>query len=186
MGLNLKDLVVREKTTLESFASRIIAIDAYNALYQFLATIRGYDGAQLADSQGAVTSHLSGLFYRNINFLSLGIRPVYVFDGKPPSMKSAEIMRRKKSLQSKFDADGSYMHRTSHDAEVMDEARSKDIKGNPIIKAKPKLSLYDVEYKLDGMVVVPVDKNTGKSLDEKQLEVMNKQLGNLWLLHDED
>ena len=60
MGLNLKDLVVREKTTLESFASRIIAIDAYNALYQFLATIRGYDGAQLADSQGAVTSHLSG------------------------------------------------------------------------------------------------------------------------------
>ena len=29
---------------------------------------------------------------------------------------------------------------------------------------------------LDGMVVVPVDKNTGKSLDEKQLEVMNKQL----------
>ena len=97
MGLNLKDLVVREKTTLESFASRIIAIDAYNALYQFLATIRGYDGAQLADSQGAVTSHLSGLFYRNINFLSLGIRPVYVFDGKPPSMKSAEIMRRKKA-----------------------------------------------------------------------------------------
>ena len=86
----------------------------------------------------------------------------------------------------KFDADGSYMHRTSHDAEVMDEARSKDVKGNPIIKAKPKLSLYDVEYKLDGMVVVPVDKNTGKSLDEKQLEVMNKQLGNLWLLHDED
>ena len=78
------------------------------------------------------------------------------------------------------------MHRTSHDAEVMDEARSKDVKGNPIIKAKPKLSLYDVEYKLDGMVVVPVDKNTGKSLDEKQLEVMNKQLGNLWLLHDED
>ena len=76
----------------------------------------------------------------------------------------------------KYDADGSYMHRKSPDAEVMDEARSKDVKGNPIIKAKPKLSLYDVEYKLDGMVVVPVDKNTGKSLDEKQLEVMNKHL----------
>ncbi len=97
MGLNLKDLVLREKTTLESFASKTVAIDAYNALYQFLATIRGPDGAQLADSSGAVTSHLSGLFYRNINFLSMGIRPVYVFDGKPPSMKSAEIMRRKKS-----------------------------------------------------------------------------------------
>jgi flap endonuclease-1 len=49
----------------------------------------------LSDVRGRVTSHLSGLFYRNINFLSLGIKPVYVFDGKPPSLKSAEIERRK-------------------------------------------------------------------------------------------
>ncbi|MAI01085.1 MAG: flap endonuclease-1, partial [Nitrosopumilus sp.] len=32
---------------------------------------------------------------RNVNFLSLGIKPVYVFDGKPPSLKTAEIERRK-------------------------------------------------------------------------------------------
>src|SRR3970282_221234 len=95
MGLNLKELVVREKTTLESFSSKIIAVDAYNAIYQFLASIRGPDGLQLSDSEGRITSHLSGLLYRNINFLSLGIKPVYVFDGKPPSLKSAEIARRK-------------------------------------------------------------------------------------------
>ncbi|RNJ80120.1 MAG: flap endonuclease-1 [Nitrosopumilus sp. H8] len=95
MGLNLKDLVVREKTDLESFASRIVAIDAYNAIYQFLASIRGPDGMQLADAQGRTTSHLSGLFYRNVNFLSMGIRPVYVFDGRPPSLKAAEIERRR-------------------------------------------------------------------------------------------
>lgn len=95
MGLNLKELVVREKTTLESFSSKIIAVDAYNAIYQFLASIRGPDGLQLSDSEGRITSHLSGLLYRNINFLSLGIKPVYVFDGKPPSLKTAEIERRK-------------------------------------------------------------------------------------------
>ncbi|MFB5609825.1 MAG: flap endonuclease-1 [Nitrosarchaeum sp.] len=95
MGLNLKELVVREKTTLESFSSKVIAIDAYNAIYQFLASIRGPDGLQLSDSEGRITSHLSGLLYRNINFLSLGIKPVYVFDGKPPSLKTAEIERRK-------------------------------------------------------------------------------------------
>jgi flap endonuclease-1 len=95
MGLNLKDLVTREKTTLESFSSKIIAVDAYNAIYQFLASIRGPDGLQLSDSEGRITSHISGLFYRNINFLSLGIKPVYVFDGKPPSLKTAEIERRK-------------------------------------------------------------------------------------------
>lgn len=95
MGLNLKELVVREKTTLESFSSKVIAVDAYNAIYQFLASIRGPDGLQLSDSEGRITSHLSGLLYRNINFLSLGIKPVYVFDGKPPSLKTAEIERRK-------------------------------------------------------------------------------------------
>ncbi len=95
MGLNLKPLVIREKTKLESFSNKIIAIDAYNAIYQFLASIRGPDGMQLTDSEGRITSHLSGLLYRNINFLSLGIKPVWVFDGKPPSLKTAEIERRR-------------------------------------------------------------------------------------------
>ena len=95
MGLNLKALVVREKTKLESFSNKVIAIDAYNAIYQFLASIRGPDGMQLTDYEGRITSHLSGLLYRNINFLSLGIKPVYVFDGKPPSLKTAEIERRR-------------------------------------------------------------------------------------------
>ena len=95
MGLDLKPLLVRDKTNLESFTNKIIAIDAYNAIYQFLAIIRGPDGLNLTDSKGKVTSHLTGLLYRNINFLSLGIKPVYVFDGKPPSLKSAEIENRK-------------------------------------------------------------------------------------------
>ena len=95
MGLDLKPLTVREKTNLEYFSSKVVAIDAYNAIYQFLAIIRGPEGLPLTDSKGKITSHVSGLFYRNVNFLSLGIRPVYVFDGKPPSLKSAEIERRK-------------------------------------------------------------------------------------------
>jgi flap endonuclease-1 len=95
VGLDLKTLCTREKTTLESFTSKIVAIDAYNAIYQFLSIIRGPDGLPLTDNSGKVTSHISGLFYRNVNFLSLGIKPVYVFDGRPPSLKSAEIERRK-------------------------------------------------------------------------------------------
>ena len=95
MGLDLKQLCVRDRTNLESFTSKIVAIDAYNAIYQFLSIIRGPDGLPLTDYNGKITSHISGLFYRNINFLSLGIKPVYVFDGRPPSLKSAEIQRRK-------------------------------------------------------------------------------------------
>ena len=95
MGVDLKALLQREPTTLDAFASRTVAIDAYNALYQFLSTIRGPDGSPLSDEQGRVTSHLSGLLHRNANYLALGIRPVYVFDGTPPSMKAAEIARRR-------------------------------------------------------------------------------------------
>ena len=61
MGLDLKPLLIREKTKLESFTNKIVAIDAYNAIYQFLAIIRGPDGMQLTDSQGRVTSHITGL-----------------------------------------------------------------------------------------------------------------------------
>ena len=95
MGLDLKGLITKEKTTLEAFATKVIAVDAYNTIYQFLSIIRGPDGMLLSDSQGRVTSHLSGLFYRNINFLSLGIKPIFVFDGKSPTLKAAEIERRK-------------------------------------------------------------------------------------------
>lgn len=48
------------------------------------------------DSQGRVTSHLNGLFYRTISILEEGVIPIYVFDGKPPEQKSEELERRKK------------------------------------------------------------------------------------------
>src|SRR6266702_2139078 len=64
MGLNLADLVTSEPRTLEDFSGKILAIDAFNTLYQFLAIIRQPDGTPLMDRQGRVTSHLSGLIYR--------------------------------------------------------------------------------------------------------------------------
>lgn len=95
MGVDIRDIVSTTKISLESLSGKILAIDAYNALYQFLAIIRGEAGEPLRDSKGKVTSHLSGLFYRNINLLNHGIRPVYILDGKPPSLKAAEIARRR-------------------------------------------------------------------------------------------
>lgn len=35
-----------------------------------------------------------GTFYRTIRLLENGIKPVYVFDGKPPQMKSSELEKR--------------------------------------------------------------------------------------------
>ncbi|MBS7653488.1 MAG: flap endonuclease-1 [Candidatus Bathyarchaeia archaeon] len=96
MGVDLGDLVPKTPTDLSNLSGKIVAIDAYNALYQFLAIIRQPDGTPLMDHAGRITSHLSGLFYRTCNLLEMGIKPVYVFDGTPPALKEAEIKRRMK------------------------------------------------------------------------------------------
>jgi flap endonuclease-1 len=99
LGVNLRDLVPRKTIKLEDLGGKSMAIDAYNALYQFLAIIRQPDGTPLKDSSGKVTSHLSGLLYRTSNLVEMGIKPIYVFDGVPPALKEVEIQRRAKVKQ---------------------------------------------------------------------------------------
>jgi len=94
LGVNLRALVPRTIVKLEDLGGKSMAIDAYNALYQFLAIIRQPDGTPLKDSSGRVTSHLSGLLYRTSNLVEMGIKPIYVFDGIPPALKEVEIKRR--------------------------------------------------------------------------------------------
>jgi flap endonuclease-1 len=94
LGVDLGDIITRTKSSLDDFSGKTFAVDAYNALYQFLAIIRGPTGEPLMDRQSMVTSHLSGLLYRTTNLAERGIRLVYVFDGKPPSLKDSEIKRR--------------------------------------------------------------------------------------------
>jgi flap endonuclease-1 len=94
MGLDLKPLVTPMPLKLSKLAGKVVAIDAYNTIYQFLSIIRGPTGELLTNSKGEVTSHLSGLFYRNANLLMDNIKPIYVFDGKANELKMAEIERR--------------------------------------------------------------------------------------------
>ncbi|KAK3086131.1 hypothetical protein FSP39_013971 [Pinctada imbricata] len=63
-------------------------------IYQFLIAVR-QDGNQLMSEDGETTSHLMGMFYRTIRMVENGLKPVYVFDGKPPDLKSGELTKRK-------------------------------------------------------------------------------------------
>ena len=99
MGIDLKPILTTCPIKLSYLSDKIIAVDAYNTIYQFLATIRGPTGESLTNNKGEITSHLSGLFYRNINFLTENIKLVYIFDGKPHSLKFKEIARRKELKQ---------------------------------------------------------------------------------------
>ena len=97
MGVKLREIIpdsAVQKITLESLNGKAVALDAYNILYQFITIIRGADGRPLMDRRGRITSHLSGLFFRTINLLKVGIKPIFVYDGRPPELKKTTIEER--------------------------------------------------------------------------------------------
>ncbi|KAF2631418.1 flap endonuclease 1 [Macroventuria anomochaeta] len=63
------------------------------SIYSFLIAVRS-DGQQLMSDTGETTSHLMGLFYRTLRMVDNGIKPLYVFDGAPPKLKSGELAKR--------------------------------------------------------------------------------------------
>lgn len=81
---------------------RKLAIDASMCIYQLLVAVRGGPGGplgggggdNLTNDSGNVTSQLSGLLYRSIRLLELGAKPIFVFDGVPPSLKAGELHKR--------------------------------------------------------------------------------------------
>jgi flap endonuclease-1 len=103
LGVQLTPIIVKQTIRLEDLRGRTIAIDGNGELYQFLALIRMPDGRPLQDSRGRVTSHLSGLFYRTTRLIAEHrVRPVFVFDGTPPALKAAEIVRRRE-IKERYD-----------------------------------------------------------------------------------
>ena len=94
MGLNIREVIPRKEIEISDLKGKLVCVDAFNILYQFLSTIRQVDGTPLMDNKKRITSHLSGIFYRNISLLSEGIKMVYVFDGEAPELKFKTHRRR--------------------------------------------------------------------------------------------
>jgi flap endonuclease-1 len=149
MGLDLKPILTHTNIKLSDLSNKIIAVDAFNTIHQFLATIRGSTGELLANSRGEITSHLSGLFYRNINLLAEGIKLVYVFDGVSSPLKTNEIQRRhqikeiatekyeKALVQGKLEEARKYSQATSvlTDKMIEESKRLLSLLGIPTIQA---------------------------------------------------
>ncbi|HII16666.1 TPA: flap endonuclease-1 [Candidatus Woesearchaeota archaeon] len=95
MGVALTSLLKPQEIAIGQLHGKVLAVDASLWLYQFLTSIRSQDGTPLADSQGNVTSHLSGLFFRTAKLMQQGLKLAFVFDGKPPELKQrTQEMRR--------------------------------------------------------------------------------------------
>ncbi|MBS3072756.1 flap endonuclease-1 [Candidatus Pacearchaeota archaeon] len=136
MGLNIRDIVPRKELNTEDLKGKVIAVDAFNAIYQFLSSVRQYDGTPLMDSKGNITSHLSGLFYRNISLLNEGMKLIYVFDGQAPELKNSLKEKRKevkdlakeKYKQAKEKEDYGSMRRYSQQLSVINSTMIEESK----------------------------------------------------------
>ncbi len=96
LGVLLTPIIVKEQLSLDDLQHQSLAVDGQGELYQFLALIRLRDGTPLRDSTGRVTSHLAGLFYRTTRLIAdYRLKLTFVFDGRPPRRKAAEIYRRR-------------------------------------------------------------------------------------------
>ncbi|KAF8994488.1 PIN domain-like protein [Cyathus striatus] len=79
---------------IKTLFGRKVAIDASMSMYQFLIAVRQRDGEMLMNESGEITSHLMGFFYRTIRIVENGIKPAYVFDGRPPELKKGTLSKR--------------------------------------------------------------------------------------------
>ena len=136
MGLNIREIVSREELSFSDLKGKVLCVDAFNTLYQFLSTIRQADGSSLADENGNITSHLSGIMYRNVALLSEGMKLVYVFDGKPPELKrkihkkrsEARGIAKEKYEVAKQGEDIAGMHRYGQQLTRLDDEMIKESK----------------------------------------------------------
>ncbi len=144
MGVNLREIVTKKEIGFEELEGKVLAVDAYNILYQFLTTIRTPDGRPLTDSKGRITSHLIGLFSRTSSFLKQGLKPVFVFDGEVPVLKHCEIEKR---AEAKLEAQKQYEKAVEEeDIEAMQKyaARTARLTKEMVVDAKQLLTLMGI------------------------------------------
>ncbi len=99
MGVQFGDFIPRKTITFNDLSGKKVAIDGFNAIYQFLSSIRLKDGSPLKNKKGEITSAYNGIFYKTINLLENDIIPVWVFDGTSPELKKKTKLKRKEEKE---------------------------------------------------------------------------------------
>lgn len=78
---------------------KVVAIDASIFIYQFASAIKS-SVDDLKTSEGKVTTHIHGILTKTLSILKKKIKPIFVFDGKPPSLKQGVLDSRKQTKTS--------------------------------------------------------------------------------------
>tara|TARA_B100000963_G_scaffold177107_1_gene154032 strand:+ start:1688 stop:2689 length:1002 start_codon:yes stop_codon:yes gene_type:complete len=89
-----------ETVNLHTLTGKTIAIDASLFMYKMLINVRKSDKSYFTSQDGKVVSHITGIFYKTVNYLAVNITPIFVFDGKPPENKGGVLKSRNDKVAS--------------------------------------------------------------------------------------
>lgn len=173
MGLKFRDIAVSHEIKLNELKGENIALDAANTIYQFLTGIRQMDGTPLMDHDGNITSHFSGLLYRTSSLADKGIKPVYVFDGKPHALKKntqderREIRKEAEMLYKK----------------AVDDGRLEDARKFAVRSSRMSTGIIEGSKKLLELMGIPVIQ--ANSEGEAQASYMVEK-GDVWCVASQD
>jgi flap endonuclease-1 len=72
---------------------KVLAVDTSIVLYQFLIAIKK-DTDDFKTEDGKITTHIHAILMKTFSLLKRGIKPIFVFDGAPPSIKEGTLKSR--------------------------------------------------------------------------------------------
>jgi len=173
MGLKFRDIASAHEIKLNELKGKIVALDAANTIYQFLTSIRQMDGTPLMDHEGNVTSHFSGILYRTSSLVDKGIKPVYVFDGKPHHLKKNTQADRR---QVREEAEIRWK-------EAIDEGRIEDARKFAVRSSRMSAGIVEGSKALLELMGIPYIQ--AKSEGEAQASFMVDK-GDAWIVASQD
>ena len=146
MGIQLGPLLETRKIKVEELSGQRVAIDGYNVLYQFLTSIRQADGSLLTDSEGRVTSHLSGILFRFSKLVENGIKLCIVFDGKPPALKKNLLEeRRQRKIKAQIEWEAAIEAGDTETARTKAQQTTR-LDSNMVLEVKKLLDLLGIPW----------------------------------------
>ena len=146
MGIQLGPLLETRKIKVEELSGQRVAIDGYNVLYQFLTSIRQADGSLLTDSEGRVTSHLSGILFRFSKLVENGLKLCIVFDGKPPALKKNLLeQRRRRKIKAQIEWEAAIEAGDTETARTKAQQTTR-LDSNVIAESKNLLDLLGIPW----------------------------------------
>jgi len=173
MGVKFKDIMSPEEIQFNDLDGKVVAIDAANVIYQFLSSIRQYDGTPLKDQNGRITSHFSGILYRTSSLVEKGIKPVYVFDGKSSALKK-ETQEKRKEIKEESEKKWK---------EALEEGRIEDARKFAVRSSRMSPEIVEGSKKLIKLMGLPYVQARGEG--EAQASYM-VSIGDAWCVASQD